>query len=54
MANFNSSDMFLVYEDSEGTRHFQHWLDLPEVGGLIDEDGEDMKLIGWVPMREAK
>ena len=54
MAYIKSSDMFLVYEDSEGTRHFQHWLDLPEVGGLIDEDGEDMELVGWAQSREAK
>jgi hypothetical protein len=54
MAYIKGSDMFLVYEDSEGTRHFQHWLDLPEVGGLIDEDGEDMELIGWAQSREAK
>lgn len=42
-----TGDMFLIYEDAEGGRHAQHWNDLAEVGTLVDENGEDLDLIGW-------
>ena len=40
-------DMWLVYIDDNGTRHYQHWRDIAEVGSLIDESGNDMDLLGW-------
>lgn len=41
-------DMWLVYKDSYGKRHLQHWKDLPDVGTLVDEKtGDDMALVGW-------
>ena len=43
-----NTDMWLVYVDVEGQKHFQHWSDLTEAGTLIDpENGEDMDVIGW-------
>lgn len=44
----NTNSMFLVYQDSEGRKFYQHWEDLTESGTLIDpETGEDLELIGW-------
>lgn len=41
-------DMWLVYVDpADESVHFQHWRDVPEVGSLINEAGDDMDLVGW-------
>ena len=49
MLKIESSQMFLVYQDSTGEYHFQPWEDVQECGGLIDPDtGDDMKLVGWI------
>jgi len=45
---FNDGDMWLFYRDSRGGIHTQHWLDLQQVGPLIEPDsGDDMELVGW-------
>jgi hypothetical protein len=44
----NTYPMWLVYLDEQGVKHYQHWMDLPEAGTLIDpESGDDMELVGW-------
>lgn len=44
----NTSDMWLIYKDSNGKEHRQHWTDVLEVGTLIDpETDEDMEIVGW-------
>ena len=44
----NTTDMWLIYKDDEGNLHYQYWLDLLEVGTLIDEEtGDEWDLIGW-------
>lgn len=44
----STSNMWLVYADSEGEHHHQPWQDLDESGTLIDpETGDDMETIGW-------
>lgn len=45
--SMRTDTMYLVYIDSEGENHYQPWRDVPYVGTLIDDDGEDMKLVGW-------
>ena len=46
---FETGEMFLVYRDSEGKLHKQHWSDIIEVGTLFDaETEEDMDIVGWV------
>ena len=41
-------NMWLVYTDERGKKHYQPWQDLVEVGTLIDEEsGDDMEMIGW-------
>ena len=46
--HIQDGDMWLVYVDAEGERHYQPWQDLQESGTLIDgETGEDMEMIGW-------
>lgn len=39
--------MYLVYVDGYGETHKQPWGDVVESGGLIDDDGDDMVIIGW-------
>jgi hypothetical protein len=40
--------MWLVYEDADHNRHYQHWSELMWVGTLIDpETGDDMEIVGW-------
>lgn len=39
-------DMELVYRDNDGNVHRQSWKDIDEMGGLIDENGDDMELVG--------
>lgn len=42
------SDMYLVYRDNETSSfYYQHWRDLAAFGGLIDDDGNDMEIVGW-------
>ena len=44
----NTTEMYLVYIDNEGNKHYQHWQDIEDVGTLIDPDtGNDMRMIGW-------
>ena len=44
----NTSPMWLVYEDAEGTGHHQPWNDVAESGTPIDpETDAEMDLIGW-------
>jgi hypothetical protein len=50
MVNYKkrTDEMYLVYQDEENNRHYQHWADLQESGTLIDpETGDDMELVGW-------
>jgi hypothetical protein len=48
----NTSDMWLIYVDTNGDQHCQHWRDLVDVGTLIDpETGDDMDIIGWITER---
>ncbi len=50
-----TSDMWLVYEDSSGNKHYQPWTDLVECGTLIDpESDEDMEMIGWTTERNKR
>lgn len=44
---FTSETMYLAYRDKYGELNYQHWEDLQEVGYLLDEDGDDMDLVGW-------
>ena len=61
MTNYNkrTDEMYLVYQDEENNRHYQHWADLQESGTLIDsETGEDLELVGWavhgwIPVKET-
>lgn len=44
----SESSMWLVYADTDGSKHYQPWQDLEESGTLIDPGtGEDMEMIGW-------
>jgi hypothetical protein len=43
----NTSNMWLVYADTDGQHHHQPWQDVDTVGTLIDEQGDDMEMIGW-------
>lgn len=42
-----TSDMYLVYQ-ANGTHHAQHWTDVVSQGGLTDEEGDDMDVVGYV------
>ncbi len=45
---YNTSTMHLIYQNHKGQEFSQHWLDLTEMGTLVDpETGEDLELIGW-------
>ena len=39
--------LVLIYQDNNGGLFEQYASDLPEVGILIDDTGEDMELIGY-------
>lgn len=43
-----STEMFLVYADEAGAKHYQPFSDFPESGGLVDPDTDgDMECVGW-------
>ncbi|BBY54004.1 hypothetical protein H7J07_05220 [Mycobacterium koreense] len=47
-----TSNMWLIYEDSTGEKHYQPWQDVDTAGGLVDPDtDEDMELVGWTEDR---
>ena len=39
--------LVLIYQDDKGKLFEQYASELPEVGMLIDDTGEDMELIGY-------
>lgn len=45
--DFNTQPIWLVYKDEDGNLFTQPLMDMPEVGTLIDDDGNDMELVGW-------
>lgn len=48
LVSMQTKDMWLVYEDSEGKRHYQPYMDVVFSGTLVDTStDEDMHLIGW-------
>lgn len=49
----HDSPMWLVYVDATGKQHYQPWEDISTAGVLIDDDGEDMELIGWTDDAET-
>lgn len=49
----NTSEMFLVYEDSQGEHHDQPYGTVVENGTLIDDEGDDMDIIGWALPNQA-
>lgn len=44
----NTSNMWLVYVDESGNRHYQHYTQLVQDGTWVDpETDQDMEIIGW-------
>ena len=39
--------LVLIYQDNNGGLFEQYASELPECGGLIDDNGDDMELIGY-------
>ena len=39
--------LVLIYQDDNGELFEQYASELPECGGLIDDNGDDMELIGY-------
>ena len=54
MENINTGELYLVYMDSEGERHYQPWQDIVDSGTLTEPDGGDMEVIGWVTGERRK
>jgi hypothetical protein len=43
-----TADMWLVYRDSKGHKHYQSWREIVDAGSLVDPDtDDDMDVIGW-------
>lgn len=42
-----TENMYIVYEDYKGEHHYQPYEDLTDSGTLIDDQGDDMTIIGW-------
>lgn len=48
MEKINTGELYLVYRDIEGERHYQPWQDIVDSGTLTEPEGGDMEVIGWV------